>query len=52
MSDTEKTAIMEQLSSLPEADKAFLLGYAAGRAAAPAEAKEEKTEQEQRTESA
>ena len=51
MSDTEKTAIMEQLSSLPEADKAFLLGYAAGRAAAPAEDKE-KPEKEQHTESA
>lgn len=33
MSDLEKGNILEALSSLPEKDKQFVLGYAAGRAA-------------------
>ena len=33
MSDLEKGDILEALSNLPEKDKQFVLGYAAGRAA-------------------
>lgn len=33
MSDREKGAVLEALSKLPENDKQFVLGYAAGRSA-------------------
>lgn len=45
MSDRERGDIMEALKDLPEADKQFMLGYAAGRAAAEP-AKAEKTDNE------
>ena len=33
MSDTERKDIIDAMKELPEADKQFMLGYAAGRAA-------------------
>lgn len=33
MSEQERGSIMDALKSLPEADKQFMLGYAAGRSA-------------------
>ena len=39
MSDKERGDIMDALKELPEADKQFMLGYAAGRSASqPAQA--------------
>ena len=33
MSEREKGALLEKISALPEKDKQFILGYAAGRTA-------------------
>ena len=33
MSEMEKGALLEKISNLPENDKQFILGYAAGRTA-------------------
>ena len=48
MSEKERADIMDALKDLPEADKQFMLGYAAGRSAAQAEepAKNEKEAQQ------
>lgn len=48
MSEREKGLILEALSNLPENDKQFVLGYAAGRAAdiKPAEEKEKEESKE------
>lgn len=44
MSEKEKGSILEALSDLPEKDKAFVLGYAAGRSAST---EEEQTEEQE-----
>lgn len=44
MSDTERKDIIDAMKELPEADKQFMLGYAAGRAASHQE--QEKNEKE------
>lgn len=41
MSDRERGDIMDALKDLPEADKQFMLGYAAGRSASIEEPVEE-----------
>lgn len=46
MSEREKGSILENLSDLPEKDKQFILGYAAGRSASS----EETTEAEEKKE--
>ena len=46
MSEREKGLILEALSSLPETDKQFVLGYAAGRAADVKPAEDDKKEEE------
>lgn len=37
MSEKERADIMDALKELPEADKQFMLGYAAGRSASQAD---------------
>jgi len=44
MSEREKGSILEALSDLPEKDKAFVLGYAAGRSASTEEDQVEEQE--------
>ena len=44
MSEKEKSSILEALTDLPEKDKAFVLGYAAGRSASTGEDLTEKQE--------
>lgn len=41
MSDKERADIMDALKELPEADKQFMLGYAAGRSASQTEPKDQ-----------
>lgn len=45
MSEVEKGAILEALTALPEDAKQFMLGFAAGRAAADAEKKQKEAEE-------
>lgn len=48
MSDTERKDIIDAMKELPEADKQFMLGYAAGRAASvKAETQAEEAEQKE-----
>lgn len=47
MSDRERGDIMDALKELPEADKQFMLGYAAGRSAS-AEEPAQKAESDQK----
>ena len=49
MSEVEKGAILKALITLPEDAKNFLLGFAAGRAAADAEKKHEDSQKEAET---
>lgn len=46
MSEREKGSILEALSKLPNDDKQFVLGYAAGRSASQEEADQESTEED------
>lgn len=46
MSEREKGAILEALSNLPENDKQFVLGYAAGRTASNDEPSTEEKKEE------
>jgi hypothetical protein len=45
MSEKERGDIMDALKELPEADKQFMLGYAAGRSAAKPEDSEDSSKQ-------
>lgn len=45
MSEKERADIMDALKELPEADKQFMLGYAAGRSASQPEQAEKKKEE-------
>lgn len=48
MSEKERADIMDALKKLPETDKQFMLGYAAGRSASqPEQAEKEKEEAQQ-----
>ena len=44
MSEKERAEIIDALKDLPEADKQFMLGYAAGRSASQPEQTEKKEE--------
>lgn len=52
MSEQERGSIMDALKTLPEADKQFMLGYAAGRSASSpqeeSDAKMPQADQEER----
>lgn len=50
MSELEKGALLETISSLPEKDKQFILGYAAGRTAGYKPATDEATEEKKKDE--